>query len=67
MIDFYVEGDFITVAEKIEKIMGPKKFHLHNRIGNEDWHVLLNPDRKPSRCLVMIRDPKMATFVKLKL
>jgi hypothetical protein len=54
------------VAEECEKYIGPRKFYLHNRIGGEGWDI-----RPASRyrlaTVARFDDPKMATFIKLKL
>ena len=54
------------MADQLEKHVGPRKFVLHNRIGGEGWDV------RPARggyanAIVRFDDPKMATFMKLKL
>jgi len=68
VIKFYVNDAWQQVARKVEKIMGRKRYHLHNRIGSHDWYVKPAPSmHHPGRCQVGIQDPKMATFIALKL
>jgi hypothetical protein len=64
MIKVEFDYDFRLVAKQCEHYIGPRRFYLHNRIGGDDWEV---SPYYGNRTKAKIRDPKMATFLKLKL
>jgi len=71
MITVEFDCDFRKVAELCQRHIGPRKFYLHNRIGGDDWEVTPNyqffGNGRGVCTQAKIKDPKMATFLKLKL
>ena len=71
MITVEFDCDFRKVAELCQRHIGPRKYSLHNRIGGDDWEVIENyrlfNSGRGGCTQVKIKDPKMATFLKLKL
>jgi len=67
MTEVEVNCRFTALAEFCEKHIGPRKFYLHNRIGGEGWDVRPSTWRGGSKTLARFDDPKMVTFVMLKL
>lgn len=72
MNQFQVRGQLQHVAQQVEQIMGPRLYHLHNRIGSIGWSVQADTLQSyhaetGPMSTVTIRDAKMATFVRLKL
>ena len=67
MTEFRVTGFLMQLAPQVESILGPKKYHLHSRIGNEDWYVRVDPCRGSEHCFVGVRDPEIATWLALRL
>lgn len=66
MVEVEFNRGFQAVAKACEKYIGPSKFYLHNRIGGPGWDV--RPAfRDRSKTLARFDDPKMATFITLKL
>ena len=66
MVEVEFDCGFIWLADQLEKHIGPRKFYLHNRIGGEGWDV--RPAYKGySRTIARFDDPKMATFIQLKI
>ena len=71
MIEIELNCSFTDLAKQCEQHIGPRKFYLHNRIGGEGWDV--RPNRlKPNGllvrgCIARFDDPKMATYILLKL
>jgi hypothetical protein len=66
MVEIEFDCGYRWMADQLEKYVGPRKFVLHNRIGGEGWDV------RPARggyanAIVIFDDPKMATFMQLKL
>ena len=66
MTEFRVQGRFMHLAPQVESILGPRKYHLHSRIGSEDWYVRVDPLLRQS-CVVGVRDPETATWLALRL
>ena len=73
MITVEFDCDFRKVAELCQLHIGPRKYYLHNKIGGDDWEVIPhhqffgNGNNREFCTQVKIKDPKMATFLKLKL
>lgn len=64
MVEVEFDARFTEVADICARLVGPQKFYLHNRIGGNGWDV------RPAymgRTLARFDDPKMATFIKLKI
>ena len=66
MTEFHVPGFLMHLASQVESILGPRKYHLHSRIGSEDWYVRVDPLLRQS-CVVGVRDPETATWLALRL
>lgn len=52
-----------NVVKELERLVGQKQYWIHNRIGGEGWVVKI----KKRDYVIEIDDPKLATFIKLKL
>ena len=61
--EFEVDLSFGQAISKVRRIMGPELYYLHNRVGNRDWVVR----QCHGLVTVMVRDPRIATFIRLKL
>ena len=66
MVEVELNCRFTDLAELCEKLIGPRKFYIHNRIGGEGWDVR-PAGRYHSNTVARFDDPKMASFVMLKL
>ena len=64
MTEFQVEGWYANIAQELETLVGPKRYHLHNLIGGQGWQV---QPTNFANCIVRVDDPKMATWLCLKL
>lgn len=68
MTEFELACDFTVAAIKIEKIVSPKRYYLHNRVGGRGWEVRPNYHATGrSGTWVRVDDPAMASFIILKL
>jgi|688.fasta_scaffold425379_3 hypothetical protein len=71
MIEVELGCSFTDLAEQCEQHIGPRKFYLHNRIGGEGWDVRPMQTRDRGQwvqgCKARFDDPKMVTFLMLKL
>jgi len=71
MITVEFDCDFRKVAELCQRHIGPRKYYLHNKIGGDDWEVIPHfqffGSSREFCTQAKIKDPKMATFLKLKL
>ena len=67
MIEVEISCGFTKLAELCEKHIGPRKFYLHNRIGGEGWDVRPRYSRAVAQSIARFDDPKMATYMMLKL
>jgi hypothetical protein len=65
MIEIEIDCGYRWLADQLEKHVGPRKFVLHNRIGGEGWDV--RPKGVNGLSIARFDDPKMATFIQLKL
>lgn len=67
MTEVKIDCGFLWLAKQCEKYIGPRKFHLHNRIGGEGWDV--RPDNPSNKGMSIARfdDPKIATYIMLKI
>jgi hypothetical protein len=65
MVEVEIDCGYRWMADQLEKHVGPRKFVLHNRIGGEGWDV--RPTKDSRTTIVRFDDPKMATFIQLKL
>jgi hypothetical protein len=61
--EFEVDLPFGQAISKVRRIMGNSLYYLHNQAGGHDWCVR----HVQGRVTVHVRDPRMATFVRLKL
>lgn len=52
---------------ELEKIVGPRKYWLHNRAGGDGWTIINPPYSKGYQTEIKVDDPVVATFVQLKL
>lgn len=66
MIEIEFEYSMQRIAQECEKHIGPRKFYLHNRIGGEGWDVRAG-SRYRMFTIARFDDPKMATFIRLKM
>jgi hypothetical protein len=66
MVEVEFEHSIDRIAKECEKYIGPRKFVLHNRIGGEGWDVRAG-SRYRLFTIARFDDPKMATFIQLKL
>lgn len=63
MTEIEINKPMVNVAELLSKHLSPRKFWLHNRVGGAGWDVR----RLGNRSIVRIDDPKLLTFILLKL
>ena len=66
MIEVEFDCGYRWLADQLSTLIGPRKFVLHNLIGGEGWDV------RPAHsgyigAIARFDDPKMATFIKLKI
>jgi hypothetical protein len=66
MIEVEFEHNIQRIALECEKYIGPRKFYLHNRIGGEGWDLRVG-SRYRRFTIARFDDPKMATFIQLKI
>jgi len=66
--EFEISGRPDWVADQLDVLVSPRKYHLHNRIGGVDWEV--RPGFQTygwTITQVRVSDPKLATYLILKL
>lgn len=71
MIEFEMSGRMADVASRLEELIGPRKYYIHNRIGGEKWEVK-NPNSKHTKnflnkVIIKLEDDAMASYVALML
>ena len=64
MKEFQVDGYFETVGRQVEKLVSPRQYYLHNRVGGQGWSV---QGTDWAHCIVQVDDPRMATWIGLQL
>lgn len=62
-LEFEIDLPFYQAVVEVPRIMGNPLYHLHNQVGSRDWLVR----ESQGRVIVGVRDPQMATFIRLKL
>jgi hypothetical protein len=67
MVEIEIDCGYLWLADQLEKHVGPRKFVLHNRIGGDGWDVRPGDPSNKGRSVARFDDPKMATFIQLKL
>lgn len=67
MIEFESPLSMSAVIYKLEQIIGPRQYWLHNRVGGVGWSVSIKRKDHRFKTIITIEDPVVATFVQLKL
>lgn len=63
MTQFKVHCGLIKTVSILEETLGARRYWLHNRVGGNDWEATVDG----KNTVVKVRDPKMLTYLLLKL
>ncbi len=59
------------VAERLEELVGPQLYYIHNKIGGQGWEVRNSDSRRTKHFLtsviIKLEDDAMASYVALML
>jgi hypothetical protein len=67
MIEFVINGNFLEIEKLLAETIGPRKYWLHDKIGGEGWSIEAIDQPLYSGYRISIKNPALATFIKLKL
>lgn len=67
MTEIEIDCGFLWLAKQLEIHIGPRKFTLHNRVGGDGWDVRPGSPQNQGKSIARFDDPKMATYIRLKL
>lgn len=68
MTEVIIDCGFLHMADLCDQYISPRKFYLHNRVGNEEWDV--SPyygNTNHQRTKIKLADPAKLTFILLKI
>ena len=68
MTETIIDCGYVWIADLCDQHISPRKFHIHNHIGNEEWEVRpYYGNTNHQRTKIKIANPALLTFILLKI